>query len=208
MYEKIKIPYYIYIHLTLYFILSQKGAWNCVAFIRPKYIALRAKNPSKSVTWALRKAIVSSVEEEDLKKRQERRRSSFLLDMKRRRASTSPTITSPTITPPTQQQNFHDSDNTKSLQEETKKREMIHSNGINETNDTQLKQEFDTDDDNVDSDDVNGCNEDEFVCLELANRTNHLNFSVSTSVLDEQTDQAGRNRWDNNRLPSPLNESR
>jgi len=49
--------------------LPLQGMWNCIAFIRPRFIAVRKKYKNQSFWWALRVVIFSSIEEEDAKKR-------------------------------------------------------------------------------------------------------------------------------------------
>ena len=43
--------------------------WNCIAFIRPRFIAVRKKYKNQSFWWTLRVVVFSSIEEEDAKKR-------------------------------------------------------------------------------------------------------------------------------------------
>lgn len=72
--EKRKLSFLLTLAIVVFYPLQ--GAFNSLAFIRPKYVAIRKKNRRRPKLWVLRAAIFSSLEEEEQKKRTTRVRSS------------------------------------------------------------------------------------------------------------------------------------
>jgi len=85
-----------------------QGFWNMLNFIRPKFIAIRQKNLSKSFSWVLKASIFSSLEEEEQKKRIANRRATF----RRNFSSTSnPNSSNHDVENPTSESNNNNNDN-------------------------------------------------------------------------------------------------